>query len=286
VAVDAQDIKLLREKTGAGIMDCKKALIEAGGDFDSAIKYLREKGLSDATKRSGREAREGVITVVYSEDGSEALMVEINTETDFVSRTDKYKEFVSGVATTLLQEGIDKIEDIPEEVENRVKEAISLFGENILIRKVAHFKKSNENKSVFHSYIHLDGKAGVIVEFIVEDEGIKESKEFKELAKNIALQIASMGPISVSRDDFPEDILKEQGEIFKKQAMESGKPDNIIEKIVMGKIGKFIADNCLLEQKYVKDGELSVKKYIDRMVEKIGSGVEISRFARFKLGEE
>ena len=126
----------------------------------------------------------------------------------------------------------------------------------------------------------------MIVEFSVEDEGIKEDQEFKDLAKNIALQIASMGPVSVSRDDFPEDILNEQGEIFKKQAIESGKPDNIIEKIVMGKTGKFIAENCLLEQKYVKDSEMNIKKYINSVTEKIGSGVGISRFARFKLGEE
>ncbi|UCB44302.1 MAG: translation elongation factor Ts [Spirochaetota bacterium] len=286
MAADTQAIKTLREKTGAGIMDCKKALLESGGDFDKAIKYLREKGLSDATKRSGREAREGVITVVYSDDGSEVLMVEINTETDFVSRTDKYKEFVSGVASTLLEKGISNVEEIPEDISNRVKEAMTLFGENILVRKLALFKKSDARKSVFQSYIHLDGKAGVIAEFIVEDESTKDSQEFKELTKNIALQIASMSPISVSHEDFPEDILSEQSEIFKKQAMESGKPENIIEKIVMGKIGKFIAENCLVEQKYVKDNEISVKKYINSVTETIGNSVEIKRFARFKLGEE
>jgi elongation factor Ts len=286
VAVDAQDIKLLREKTGAGIMDCKKALLETGGDFDSAIKYLREKGLAEATKRSGREAREGVITVAYSSDGSEVLMVEVNTETDFVSRTDKYREFVSEVANTLLKEGVDNIENLPEKVTNKVKEAISLFGENILVRKLALFKKRDTSRSVFQSYIHLDGKAGVIVELNVEDEGIKEIPEFIDLAKNIALQIASMSPISVSADDFPEDVLAEQREIYKKQAKESGKPDNIIEKMVMGKTAKFIAENCLLEQKYVKDSEMSVKKYINSVVEKIGSKVEIIGFARFKLGEE
>jgi elongation factor Ts len=267
-------------------MDCKKALLESGGDFDKAVKYLREKGLSDTTKRSGREAREGVITVVYSNDESEVLMVEINTETDFVARTDKYKEFVSGVADTLLQKRIATLEDIPDEVSNRVKEAMSLFGENILIRKVALFKKSDEKKSIFQSYIHLDGKAGVITEFIVEDDDIKEKDDFKDLAKNIALQIASMSPISVSREDFPEYILSEQSEIFKKQAMESGKPDNIIEKIVMGKIGKFVAENCLLEQKYVKDNEITVKKYISSVTETLGSSIEVKRFARFKLGEE
>jgi elongation factor Ts len=286
VAVDAQDIKQLREKTGAGIMDCKKALLETGGDFEKAIKYLREKGLAEATKRSGRETREGVITVVYNNDGSEVLMVEVNTETDFVSRTDKYREFVSGVANDLLHKGIGKIEDLPEEISDNVKQAISLFGENIVVRRLALFKKSDERKSVFQSYIHLDGKAGVILELKVDDEGIKENPAFKELAKNVALQIASMNPISVSRDDFPEAILSEQREIYKKQAKESGKPDNIVEKMVMGKTGKFIAENCLLEQKYVKDSEMSVKKYINSVVDKIGAGVDVIRFVRFKLGEE
>ncbi len=286
MAVNAKDVKVLREKTGAGIMDCKKALIETGGDFEKAIKYLREKGLAEATKRSGREAKEGVITTVYSKDKGAVLMVEVNCETDFVSRTDKYENFVQGIANTLLKNSVESVDDLPEDVKGKVKEAISTFGENIFIRKIAHFKKSDETRSVFHSYIHLGGRAGVIVEFLVEDKETKANIDFQDFFKNIALQIASMSPISISRDSFPKDLLEEQKEIFMKQAEETGKPDPILEKIVIGRIGKLFSESCLLEQKYVKDSNVSVGKYLSTIEEKVGGKVEIKRFARFKLGEE
>ena len=286
MGVDPKDIKTLREKTGAGIMDCKKALLEVGGDFDKAVKYLREKGLADATKRSGREAKEGIITVLSSEDRSEITMVEVNCETDFVSRTDKYRDFVNDIAALLMEKGTEAADTLPAEADAKVKEAISVFGENILIRNVVRFVKTDADKSLFQSYIHLDGKAGVVVEFILEDAASAGKPEFTEFTKNIALQIASMSPKSVSQDDFPEDVLREQREIFVTQAKESGKPDNIIEKMVDGRIGKFLSENCLLKQKYVKDGELSVEKYMRSVEVQIGCKIEIKRFARFKLGEE
>lgn len=286
MGVDPKDIKVLREKTGAGIMDCKKALTEAGGDFDKAVKYLREKGLAEATKRSGREAKEGIITVLSADDRSEILMVEVNCETDFVSRTDKYRDFVNDIAALLLEKGTETADKLPEEAADKVKEAISVFGENIITRKVVRFVKSDAKKSVFQSYIHLDGKAGVIAEFILEDEGSSDKPDFSEFAKNVVLQIASMSPKSVSQEDFPEEVLNEQREIFTTQAEQSGKPDNIIEKMVMGRIGKFLSENCLLKQKYVKDGDLSVEKYLRSVEELIGSTIKIERFARFKLGEE
>lgn len=286
MTVDPKDIKTLREKTGAGIMDCKKALLEAGGDSGGAVKYLREKGLAEATKRSGKEAKEGVIAVVLSADRSDILMVEINCETDFVSRTKKYREFVQETATLLLEKGAESADKLTDEVGEKVKEAIGVFGENIIIRKVAWFHKSDEQKSVFQWYIHLEGRAGVIAEFILEDGSKKGDPAFVEFAKNVLLQIASMSPISVSQEDFPEDILKEQQEIILKQAQESGKPENIIDKMVKGRIGKFLSENCLLKQKYVKDNELTVEKYLRLVEETIGSAITIKRFMRFKLGEE
>ncbi len=286
MAVSAQIVKELREKTGAGFMDCKKALEETNGDFEKAIKLLREKGLADAQKRAGREAKEGLITVKTADDGNEIVMVEINCETDFVSRTDKFKEFVDETAEMILKGGIESVDKITPEIDTKIKENAGSFGENIVLRRIARFKKSDPDRSVFWSYIHLGGKVGVIVEFIVDPPEIKDKEGFKDFAKNISLQIASMSPVSISRDDFPENLLNEQREIFAKQAKESGKPEKIIDKIVDGRMNKFFAESCLLEQKYVKNGDITVDQYRKDVEKETGGSIEIKRFARFKLGEE
>jgi len=286
VNVKAQDVKLLREKTGAGIMDCKKALKESDGDIEKATKLLKEKGLAEVKQRSGREAKEGAINVFYSKDRNEVIMVEVNCETDFVSRTDKYTEFVQKVSQVVFDEGTENPADLPESVQKLVKRAIASFGENILLRKIVKFNKTGENLSVFHSYIHLGGKVGVIIEFFIENENIKEDNSFKEFINNVALQIASMGPLSVSREDFSEKLVEEQREIFSKQAKESGKPEKIIEKIVTGRMNKYFSEMSLLEQKYVKDSDLTIGKYLAGTEKKVNGKIEVKRFARFKLGEE
>jgi elongation factor Ts len=286
VAVNAQDVKTLREKTGAGIMDCKQALSTSGGDMNKAIKILREKGLAEAKKRSGREAREGLVTILFSDDGSTATMVEVNCETDFVSRTDQYRDFVQNLVRRILDSGVEGVQSIPDEISTMVKEAIATFGENIVLRKIARMKKTDEKRSVFQSYIHLDGKVGVIVEFLIGDSSKKENEEFLEFIKNIALQVASMGPAGVSRDELPKEIVEEQREIFAIQARESGKPENILDKIVKGRMEKFFAETSLLEQKYVKNNDLTCDAYRAETQKKIGTDIEIKRLARFKLGEE
>jgi elongation factor Ts len=286
VVVNAQDVRLLREKTGAGIMDCKKALVENGGDFDKAIKYLREKGLADAKKKSGREARDGRITITSSEDGNSILMIEVNCETDFVSRTKEYADFVDNLARALLEKNVGDIENVPAQIQDSVKNGISSFGENIILRRIALFAKTDKERNDFSFYIHMDGKVGVMVEYLFDTEELASKDEMQEFKKNVALQIASMDPLSVSREDFPKVLLEEQKEIFLSQAKDSGKPDHILEKIVTGKMSKFFTDLCLLEQKYVKDDKLSVKKYLQDIEEKVGGHIEITRFVRFKLGEE
>jgi elongation factor Ts len=286
VAVNAQDVKTLREKTGAGIMDCKQALSTSGGDMNKAIKILREKGLAEAKKRSGREAREGLVTILFSDDESTATMVEVNCETDFVSRTDQYRDFVQNLVRRILDSGVEGVQSIPDEISTMVKEAIATFGENIVLRKIARMKKTDEKRSVFQSYIHLDGKVGVIVEFLIGDSSKKENEEFLEFIKNIALQVASMGPAGVSRDELPKEIVEEQREIFTIQARESGKPENILDKIVKGRMEKFFAETSLLEQKYVKNNDLTCDAYRAETQKKIGTDIEIKRLARFKLGEE
>jgi len=286
VAISAQVVKELREKTGAGFMDCKKALEKTNGDFGEAIKYLKEKGLADAQKRSGREAKEGLIAIRNSKDQNEILMVEINCETDFVSRTEKFKSFVEEAASTILEKGIASIDEIDSEIDTKVKEAAGSFGENVVIKRIVRFKKSDPEKSYFQSYIHLNGKVGVIVEIIVDPSEIKDNEKFLDFAKDVSLQIASMNPVSISRNDIPEDILKEQKEIFAKQAKDSGKPDKIIDKIVEGRLNKFFAENCLLEQKYVKDSNITIQEYKERVEKDLNCKIEIKRFARFKLGED
>jgi elongation factor Ts len=286
VAISAQSVKELRDKTGAGMMDCKKALAEMNGDMDRAIKYLREKGLAEAKKRSGKDAKEGIITVISSADGNTVCMVEVNCETDFVSRTDEYKEFVRDIAQSVLDNGVTDAQELPQEIQNKVKEAIASFGENILIRRIARFTKSDELDSFFQTYIHLNGSVGVIVEFVLEDGSHAENAHFREAAKNVALQIASMAPLAVSRDDFPQDVLDEQKDIFAKQAKESGKPEHIIEKIVNGKIAKYLSDFTLEGQKYVKNSDITVKTYLQEVRQSVDGNIAVKRFARFKLGEE
>lgn len=286
MVIDAQDVKLLREKTGSGIMDCKKALMESGGDFQKAIKYLKEKGLAEAGKRSARETKEGLITLAYSGERDKVLMVSINCETDFVSRNEKYREFVQVMTELLLKKEVETVDNLPEEVNNKIKEAISFFGENIIIRKLAYFEKTDRIHSELQSYIHLGGRVGVIAEFFLERDDTKENEDFQEFSKNVLLQIASMGPVSITKEDFPKDLLEEQKDIFMKQAKESRKPQNIIENIVKGKIEKLLKEYCLLEQKYVKDNSINVSSYLKNVENTIESKIEIRRFARFKLGEE
>jgi len=286
VAVNAQDVKALREKTGAGIMDCKDALASSGGNIEKAIKILREKGLAEAKKRSGKEAREGLVTILFNSDGNSASMIEVNCETDFVSRTEKYRDFVQRLAQKILDGSVENVQNIPAEISTMVKEAIAIFGENIILRKLSRMQKTDAKRSVLQSYIHLDGKVGVVVEFLIGDEMKKENPDFMEFAKNITLQIASMSPMAVSRDDFPKEVIEEQREIFVKQAKESGKPENILEKIVKGKMEKYFAESSLLEQKYVKNSDLTCGKYLAETEKRAGTTIEIKRFARFKLGEE
>ncbi len=284
MAVNAQDVKQLRERTGAGMMDCKKALQETGGDFKQAVRYLREKGLAEAKKRSGREAKEGRVTVVFSEDGGAALMVEVNCETDFVARTEQFSEFVQQAARKLLASGETDMDAVPGEVEREVKKAAASFGENVLLRRFVRFDKTDPDRSVFNSYIHLGGKVGVLAEYLVD--GPRDHPDVQEFMKNVSLQIASMEPVSISREDIPEQVLEEQKAIYRRQAGESGKPDHILEKIVEGKLSKFFAEACLLEQKYVKDSSLTIDQYRKSVQDRAGVQVRPSRFERFKLGED
>ena len=264
----SQDVMKLRQMTGVGMMDCKKALEATDGNFDEAIKFLREKGMATAAKKAGRIASEGLV-LSYKNNGV-CTLVEVNCETDFVARGDQFKNFVTGVAEYVANNNINTIEELVAAKTADVNEAIAKIGEKIAIRR---FVKYVENNSTVDSYIHMGGKIGVVVE---------ASKNIPaEVIHDVALQIAAAKPSYVSKDEVPQDeIAKEKG-ILKAQALNepNPKPVNIIEKMVEGRINKYYKDVCLLEQPFVKNGDMSIAQYLK------ASNASIIRFTRFEMGE-
>lgn len=264
----SQDVMKLRQMTGVGMMDCKKALEATDGNFDEAIKFLREKGMATAAKKAGRIASEGLV-LSYKNNGV-CTLVEVNCETDFVARGDQFKNFVTGVAEYVANNNINTIEELVAAKTADVNEAIAKIGEKIAIRR---FVKYVENNSTVDSYIHMGGKIGVVVE---------ASKNIPaEVIHDVALQIAAAKPSYVSKDEVPQDEIAKEKEILKAQALNepNPKPVNIIEKMVEGRINKYYKDVCLLEQPFVKNGDMSIAQYLK------ASNASIIRFTRFEMGE-
>lgn len=283
--ITASMVKELREKSNAGMMDCKKALKETNGDIEKAIDYLREKGLSKASKKADRIAAEGLTFALVSECGKKGVVVEVNSETDFVAKNEEFKNFVEKVAQTALENEpadvealkVVKVED-GKTLQEALTDKIAKIGENMSIRRFA-FEKVNEGKVV--SYIHAGGKISVIV--ALESEGDKEALEV--LGKDLAMQVAAMNPKYISRDDVDADYIAHEKEILVAQALNEGKPQNIVEKMVEGRLQKELKEVCLLEQAYVKDGDLSVKKYIENTAKTLGKDIKIAGVQRFEVGE-
>lgn len=264
----SQDVMKLRQMTGVGMMDCKKALEATDGNFDKAIKFLREKGMATAAKKAGRIASEGLV-LSYKNNGV-CTLVEVNCETDFVARGDQFKNFVTGVAEYVANNNINTIEELVAAKTADVNEAIAKIGEKIAIRR---FVKYVENNSTVDSYIHMGGKIGVVVE---------ASKNIPaEVIHDVALQIAAAKPSYVSKDEVPQYEIAKEKEILKAQALNepNPKPVNIIEKMVEGRINKYYKDVCLLEQPFVKNGDMSIAQYLK------ASNASIIRFTRFEMGE-
>ena len=273
--VTASQVKELREKTGAGMMDCKKVLTETNGDEEKAIELLRERGITKAAKKSDRIAAEGLVETYISEDGKVGVVVEVNAETDFVARNEEFKNFVADVAKQVASENPANVEALLEEKsivepDKTVKEVltnkIATIGENMSIRRFERFETNN----LLESYIHGEGKIAVLVEM---------ENATPELAKDICLQIAAARPEYLTREDVPEARLAKEMEILKAQAMNEGKPEAIAEKIVQGRLGKFYSEICLVEQEFVKDPDVKVGKLVE------SEGAKIVRFARFEKGE-
>ena len=287
MAVTASMVKELREMTGAGMMDCKKALNETNGNMDEAIEYLRKNGQAKAEKKAGRIAAEGIVMAEVKDDKAAAI-VEVNSETDFVAKNADFQAYVKAVvnqALTTKAANMDEFmaeawnEDAAKTVKDVLTEKIAVIGENLNIRR---FEKV-ETEGCVVSYIHGGGRIGVLVEAdtdVVNDE-------IKACLKNVAMQVAAMSPKYVSRDEVDQDFLEHEKEILLAQAKKENpnKPDNIIEKMIIGRLNKEMKEICLLDQVYVQDSDLTVAKYVEKVAKENGANVAVKKFVRFETGE-
>ena len=284
--ITASMVKELREKTNAGMMDCKKALKETDGDMEKAIDYLREKGLSQAAKKSGRIAAEGLTTAVIAGCGKKGVVLEVNSETDFVAKNEEFQNFVAETAQIILDKNPADIEALKtteymnegRTVQDVLTEKIARIGENMSVRR---FKVEEVNNGAVVSYIHGNGKISVIV--ALESEG--DVSALEELGKDIAMQVAAMNPKYIRREDVDQEYIAHEREILIHQALNEGKPQNIVEKMVEGRLNKELKEVCLLEQAFVKDGDLTVSKVIANTAAKIGKEIKIAGVQRFEVGE-
>ncbi len=284
--IQASDVKDLREKTGAGMMDCKNALVQANGDMEEAIKILREKGLASAAKKAGRIAAEGIVDSLI--DGNVGVVVEVNCETDFVAKTPAFKAFVQEVAAQIKAGSPASVEELLEQknaqgktVSDILNEKIGEIGEKIAIRRFTRFEAE---QGVADSYIHMGGKIGVLVEVNCPGSVIG-NPAFKAFVKDVAMQIAASNPLYVVPGEVPESIITEEKEILRAQALGEGKPAQIVDKMVEGRIQKYYKDVCLMEQPFVKDQDKAVKDILKEKIAEIGSTVSIRRFVRYEMGE-
>ena len=273
--ISATLVKELREKTGAGMMDCKKVLTETDGDLEKAMELLRERGIAKAAKKSGRVAAEGIVEAYISEDAKKGAIVEVNSETDFVAKNEEFKTFVMNVAKQIVEKNPKNVEELLKQdaifeqgktVEQILVEKIATIGENLNIRRFTRF----ETEGQVEKYIHGDGKIAVLVD-------MKNANA--NLAKDICMQIAAARPEFLNREAVPAERLEKEMEILKAQAINEGKPAEIAEKIVQGRVGKFYSEICLVEQEFVKDPDKKVSKLLEE------NGAEILNFARFETGE-
>ena len=275
MAITAQDVKRLREATGVGMMDCKKALTEADGDFDTAVEILRKKGQKVAAKRADRDATEGVIATATSPDGAVSAMVEVNCETDFVARNDDFTTFAQSIADLALAEKAADRDALlgaqlnGQSVADAVTEKTGQIGEKIDVRRVALVEASGDGQVV--GYIHPGAKLGVLVE-------MAGSGDLAEAGRDVAMQAAAMNPVAATRADVPQEVQDKELEIGREQARAEGKPEQILDKIAEGKLNRYFKDNVLVEQPFVKDSSMTVQKMLD------GKGAELKRFVRFALG--
>ena len=285
MAFTAKDVQNLRERTGCGMMDCKKALTEAEGDMEKAIELLREKGLAAQAKKSGRIAAEGIVYTYVDEAKKVGVVIEVNAETDFVAKNESFQGFVASCAKVVAEQNPATVEELMGckvddqfTVEEALREKILTIGENMKIRRFARYE------GAVVTYSHGGGRIGVMVKFDTADD-IAAKDAFHTMAKDVAMQIAAANPTYLDKDAVPADEIAKEKEILTQQAINEGKPANIAEKMVMGRINKYYKEVCLMEQPFIKDGDLSVSKYVENCAKELGGPVKVVSFVRFEKGE-
>lgn len=290
MAFTAADVKALREKTGVGMMDCKKALTEADGDMERAIDVLREKGLAASAKKAGRIAAEGIVLAYTDEAKKVSVLVEVNSETDFVAKNEKFVNYVTAVAKTIADTNPADVDELltkplagdTRTVQENLQDMVLSIGENMKIRRFERVE------GITTSYIHGGGSVGVLVMFDTDDK-TAATDAFKVMGKDVAMQIAAMSPAYLDEASVPADVLAHEKEITKAQLAEdpkmAGKPEQVLAKIVDGKIGKYFKENCLLDQDFVKDGDINVAKYVASVAKELGADIKVTGFIRYAKGE-
>lgn len=283
--ITASMVKELREMTGAGMMECKKALAEADGDMDGAVDVLRTRGLAAVAKKAGRATNEGTVMALVSEDGKTGALVELNCETDFVGMNEKFKAYAEKIARAAVAnkpadlDALKASEIDGETVEAVVADCIHVMGENTQLARFATLEAD-----AVCSYIHMGGKIGVLVSFATE--GVDTTApEFAQCGRDVAMQVAAVDPIATSREDVAPAVVEHEMGIYKAQAAESGKPEAIQEKMATGRLQKFYKEQCLVEQAFVKNPDQSVAEYVDSVAKQLGGSIKVTGFKRFALGE-
>ena len=287
--ITASLVKELRDKTSAPMMDCKKVLTETNGDIEASIKLLRERGIMKSSKMADRAAKEGVITARINATATSGLLLEVNCETDFVSKNESFQAFVAGIADALAGSSAADLDAAlatqygEQTVEDTIKSKVGEVGENLQFRKYVRFDAAPGG--VVASYIHLGGKVGVLIEVGTTKPETAGTESFKELIKDLTLHIAACAPKGLSRDDIPQSVVDNELDIFRARLAAEGKPENIIENILKGQIGKFFAESCFLEQGFVKDSDIKVSTLLEAKGKELGDTLTVTRFVRFGLGE-
>ena len=286
--ITASMVKELRELTGAGMMNCKKALSECEGNVERAVEILREKGLAAAAKKAGRVAAEGIVKTYITEDGKKASIVEVNCETDFVSINEAFIAFADNVAKQVALNDYADVDElkaakyIADEamtVTEALTTLIAKIGENMDLRR---FKKLSVENGAINSYIHGGGKIGVIVEL---ESNTEKVEEVKALAREVAMQVAASNPLYLDRNSVDQENLEKEREIYKVQALNEGKPEKIVNKMVEGRINKYLKEVCLVDQLWVKNGDLTISKLLEEEGKKLGAEISVKAFVRFEKGE-
>ncbi|KGK88499.1 translation elongation factor Ts [Clostridium sp. HMP27] len=285
--ITAQMVKELREITGAGMMDCKKALSEANGDVEKAIEVLREKGLSAAAKKAGRVAAEGLVYTYISEDKKNGAIVEVNCETDFVAANEEFKTLTENIAKQVANSNVATVEELLEQkyigdenttVKDTLTNLIAKLGENMSIRR---FDKFAVESGAIQSYIHGGGRIGVLVKLECENE----SPVLAEVAKDVAMHVAAANPLFLNKDFVDHETLDKEREIYRVQALNEGKPEKIVDKMVEGRVQKYLKEVCLVEQVWVKNPDYTITKYLQEKSKEVGAEMKISAFVRYERGE-